>query len=197
MDFVKRYGIFFGIALASFGLGAIALLTVTRISQEKPVAPTAPESKPRAIEGSPVPNCTTSFAITLPTPTPTSVPSPTTTPFPTPTPTPSASPTPTPTPIAMCVGLKFYATNWTEIQNLNTLQPGNTIYVSVLGSVTGGAFDTARFRVTGNGQVLPGDSNNPDGWRYTTITLGNPNNQFTMQFTLPADISSYIFDAEI
>ena len=49
------------VALLSFVLGGLVLLTVYRVAQQRPVAPTAPESQPQALEGSPVPECVVSL----------------------------------------------------------------------------------------------------------------------------------------
>ncbi|MBI2404988.1 hypothetical protein HYV22_02310 [Candidatus Gottesmanbacteria bacterium] len=95
--------------LITLGLGAVIFLTVQKLQQTTPVAPTVPQVTPKAA----VPACTLTFAIAAEptptptpgitgTPTPTSTPGPTSTPTPTPTSTPTPGPTgtPTPTPIA-------------------------------------------------------------------------------------------------
>lgn len=94
MNFFRKNWIFLSIGVVSVLLAVLAILTATKLRQEKPIAPTAPESKPQALEGSPVPACQASFSIAAPSPTPT----PSGTPSPTPTPTPGVTPTPTPTP---------------------------------------------------------------------------------------------------
>jgi hypothetical protein len=91
MSTLKRSGGLILVALTSFALGALILLTVSRLGQEKAVAPTAP-TKQNAFEGVAVPACILDFTITLPSPTPT--------PSPSPSPSPTASPSPTPTPSA-------------------------------------------------------------------------------------------------
>jgi len=210
------------VGLVSFVLGGLLLLTVYRVAQQRPVAPTAPESKPQALEGSPVPECVVSFTITLPSPTPTPtptasptptpsptpvatpspsptipptptptatpVPSPSPTPTPIPTPSPTASPTPTPTPIAQCVNIKIYqivSGQWVLVQNLSSLQPGDTIYIAVLGSTTSGTFERARFRINGL----------PVNWQETTAL--NPNGEFYIQYVLPQGTVSYTIEAEV
>ncbi len=129
----------------------------------------------------------------IPTPTPTPTPVPT----PTPTPTPTPSPTPSPTPTAWCVYVKVYKIVdgvWV-LADLATLRPGDIVYFAVLGSSSDGAFDQARFRIWGNGQLLPGDNGNVDGWRYTTST--NANNEFYISYTFPANLISYTIEAEV
>jgi len=79
-------------------LGGVAVFVATRISTQKPVAPTAPESKPEAagVNWTPVvPVCNLSFAVATPSPTPTPTKTPTPTPTKTPTPTPTGTLTPT------------------------------------------------------------------------------------------------------
>ena|SRR3989344_8049800 len=76
MNFLKKNWAFLGIGLVSLLLGVLAVLTAVRLREEKPVAPTAPQSKPRAVEGSPVPECTISFTISLASPSPTPSPTP-------------------------------------------------------------------------------------------------------------------------
>ncbi len=71
------------VSLVSFFLGGLILLTVSKIRQEQPIAPTAPQSNPQALEGAPVPACVYNFAINQPTPSPSSgVPSPSASPLP-------------------------------------------------------------------------------------------------------------------
>lgn len=97
MESLKRNWGLVVVALVSLALGAVILLTVSRIGQQSPVAPTAP-TKQKAFEGVPVAQCVLDFAIVLatPTPTPTPSPSPSSSPSPTPTVSPSASPSPSP-----------------------------------------------------------------------------------------------------
>lgn len=99
MDSYKRITPFLIVALVSFALGGVILLTVLRVGQEKPIAPTAPEPQ-RAVGGVPVPACQVSFSVSVASPTPTPSPTPRVTPSPTPRPTPSPTPraTPSPTP---------------------------------------------------------------------------------------------------
>lgn len=99
MNFFRKHWAFLTIALVSMSLGALTLLTVIRLREEKPVAPTAPEPE-RAVEGQPVPECQVSFTISIASPTPEASPSPGgPTPTPVPSPTPRATPTPSATPI--------------------------------------------------------------------------------------------------
>lgn len=106
MDFLKKNWVFLTIGLVSLFLGVMAVLTAVRLREEQPVAPTAPQSQPRAVDGVPVAACTLTFTITLPGASPTPTPTPGSSPSPTPTPTPGVSPsptpTPTPTPIPQC-----------------------------------------------------------------------------------------------
>ena len=85
--------------IATIILAAIAVITAIKLYQvgQKPVAPTAPESKPKAVEPTENPVvCQLTFNISTPTATPTETP--TTTPTATPTPTPTPTPTSTPSP---------------------------------------------------------------------------------------------------
>jgi len=97
------------VATATLALGAIAIVTAIRLYQigEQPVAPTAPTSRPRAIETeeeeeerTPTQACTLNFNVqaaeTSPSPSPTLSPSPS--PSSSPSPSPSLSPSPTPSP---------------------------------------------------------------------------------------------------
>ncbi len=100
---------FWIIGLISVILGVLAVFTAMKLREEKPIAPSVPQTKPQAIGGNPVPACIVSFTLSLATPspvpssTPGTSPSPTPsgTPGPTPTATPGSSPAPTPTP-ALC-----------------------------------------------------------------------------------------------
>lgn len=88
----KKNIIFIIILISTVILGAIAVLTALKLREigNEPVAPTAPTSKPKAVEVSPSPaaeevdpNCVLEFTVSgVATPTP--------------TPTPSATPTPSP-----------------------------------------------------------------------------------------------------
>lgn len=100
------------IGLSTVILGVIAVFTAIKIYQEKnkPVAPTAPESKPQAQQATPssapTPSpivCKLTFNL-LSAPTPTATPTRTATPTVTPTAsvTPTATPTATPTPLLGC-----------------------------------------------------------------------------------------------
>ena len=71
------------------------------------------------------------------------------------------------------------------VQNLSALQPGNTIYIAVLGSASSGTFDRARFRING----LPVD------WQETTLI--NPNGEFYIAYVLPQGVVSYTIEAEV
>ncbi|MEK7166200.1 MAG: hypothetical protein AAB874_05335 [Patescibacteria group bacterium] len=171
-------------------LSSVVLLTVLRVGQEKPIAPTAPESKPKAVSGSPVPLCQVSFTITVIPPSPT--------PAATPSPTPAATPSPTPAPY--CVYIRVYrlvGTTWELIDFVNNPpQPGETIYFAVRGGATAGTYTQARFRIYANGQILPGDNNNADGWRYTTQL--NADGDFWISYTLSlTQTTSFQVGAEV
>ena len=81
------------IVVATLILAAVAIFTAIRLYRlrQRPVAPTAPESRPAA--GAPIACQQLTFAISTPTPSPT----PTEGPTPTASPTPTATPTLTPT----------------------------------------------------------------------------------------------------
>jgi len=87
------------IGIATLILGIIAVITAVKLYQigKKPVAPTAPEETPAAIEREPSQSCTLTFTVGEPTPTPTGTPTPSPTPTLETTPTPTSSPTPEPT----------------------------------------------------------------------------------------------------
>lgn len=87
---MKRNNALFGILTIIFlALGAVIFLTVQKLQQTTPVAPTVPQATPKASASA----CTLTFALAVsPTPTPTV----------TPTPPPGATPTPTPTPAPGC-----------------------------------------------------------------------------------------------
>jgi hypothetical protein len=213
-------------------LGSVVLLTVLRVGQEKPVAPTAPESKPQAVGGVPVLACQVNFIITVipPSPTPQPTPSPSPTPAPTPAPTPSPTPratpsatpqptpsptpaatpaptpsptpaaTPSPTPAPYCVYIRVYrlvGNTWELIDFVNNPpQPGETIYLAVRGGATAGTYTQSRFRIYANSQLLPGDNNNADGWRYTTQL--NSNGDFWVSYTLSlTQTTSFSVGAEV
>ncbi len=202
------------VALFSFAFGGTILLTVVRVGQEKPVAPTAPESRPQAVDGNPVPACQASFSVSVasptPTPRPTPSPTPSATPSPTPRPTPSATPrptpsstprvTPSPSPAPICLDLRVYRViggNWVLVDfAANPPQPGETIYFAVLGGSTVGDYTEARFRIYSNGLLLPGDNGNPDGWRYTSQQ--NTNGEFYIPYTLSVlTTTSFSVGAEV
>lgn len=92
MNFLKKYWYLLFVAVITTGLGVVTFLTSQKLTQTKPVAPTVPQEKPKAVE----PACRLTFSVLQPTATPTPTPGPTATP--TPTPDPTATPTPTPTP---------------------------------------------------------------------------------------------------
>jgi len=71
------------LAIITLGLGAVIFLTVQKLQQTTPVAPTVPQVTPKAS----APACTLTFALAA---------------TPTPTPTPGSTPTPTPTPAPSC-----------------------------------------------------------------------------------------------
>ena len=70
MNFLRRNLGFVFVALVSFTLGAVVLLTVMRVGQEQPVAPTAPEAQ-QAVG----PNCQQQFTIVITPPSPSPSPS--------------------------------------------------------------------------------------------------------------------------
>lgn len=69
--------------------------------------------------------------------------------------------------------------------SLSALRPGDTIYLAVLGTTTGGTFDMAHFRVNGL----------PVNWAETTLV--NPFGEFYYQYTLLPGVTSYTMEAEI
>lgn len=73
MDAFSRNWKLIAIALVSFLLGGLILLSVSRIGQQAPVAPTAP-TKQRAFEGTPVPACQVDLSVVVPSATPNSSP---------------------------------------------------------------------------------------------------------------------------
>ena len=83
------------ILVATLILAGVAIFTAIRLYQlrQQAVAPTAPESKPKAA----VPEACTALTFTISTPTGTPTPTPTPTKTATPTPTGTKTPTPTPT----------------------------------------------------------------------------------------------------
>ncbi len=84
---MKKNNIFVGLfTIIILGLGAVIFLTVQKLQQPTPVAPTVPQATPKAA----TPACTLTFALATPTPTPGTTG--------TPTPTPTATPSPTPGP---------------------------------------------------------------------------------------------------
>lgn len=100
MKFIKKHWHVLIVSLMTVGLGVLVLVTSRQISQTKPVAPTAPQAKPKAATGA----CTLAFAIGAPTTT-SPTPSTTSTPSPTATPTPTPTPTPQPNTLPECTGL--------------------------------------------------------------------------------------------
>ena len=86
------------IIVATVILAGIAIFTAIRLYQlrKESVAPTAPESKPKA--AAPIPCTALTFNLSTNTPTPTGSGTPTPTPTASPTPTGTATATPTPTP---------------------------------------------------------------------------------------------------
>jgi len=101
---MKKNLVLIGIIVATIVLAIVSVLTAIRIREmgTRPVAPSVPESKPKAVgeipeDITPAPVCQTSFSIEVessPTPTTTT----TTTPGPSSTPTPGPSSTPMPGP---------------------------------------------------------------------------------------------------
>lgn len=139
----------------------------------------------------------------LPSPTPSPTPLLTPSPSPTPLPTPSVTPTPlpTPTPGAQCLALKFYEVNgdindpinWRLLTHaeLTALQPGATIYISTIGTYSGGGvIDKARIRV--NSAVwLPEHET-------TLIKPGSSPQEFYISYTIPGDgTTTFTFGAEV
>lgn len=147
-------------------------------------------------------------AICQPQPTP----SPRPTPIPTPRPSPSPSPTPTPTPLPICVDIRVYqrdASGTLFRPELTTLQPGDTVYITVIGSGSGAT--NARFRIWGlpvgsaNYQLLTDPPPSGDGWveactnpsDQNTCNILAPVNEYYYQFTLLPGYRSYRFESEI
>lgn len=112
-------------------LAALAILTAIKLRTEKPVAPTVPQAKPKAVEVNVNPKCQISFqmpALPTLTPTPTTLVTPTATPTgvftPTPTDTPTPTSTPTNTPVPTGVSTNTPAPTSTPIPT-NTPGPTN------------------------------------------------------------------------
>ncbi len=127
-------------------LALVSVFIAKKISQKEAVAPTAPESKPSALEWIGDPACQQNFVIKAPTLTPTRAP--------TATPALVLTNTPTPEPVPVCVVIKLYVfleNTWVqkapqEIENL--LSTGDTIRMSVVGSGVN-EFQKARFIING------------------------------------------------
>lgn len=98
-DFLKNKVATVLIVVATVILAGIAIFTAVRLYQlrTKPVAPTAPESRPEAGGPTPTPEACRelAFNIHIPSPTPQATTTPTPTSEPSPTPTSTATPTPT------------------------------------------------------------------------------------------------------
>lgn len=90
MNVLKRYWYYLIITVVTLGLGVVTFLTTQKLTQTKPVAPTVPQEKPKAV----APECRLTFSVVQPTATPTSTPGPTATPTPTPTPNPASNTVP-------------------------------------------------------------------------------------------------------
>lgn len=159
MEKIKRNWYLILIAIATVVLGAIAVITAIKLYQlrEKPVAPTAPESKPRAVS----PQCTLEFSLAVtptptptgsltptptptgsltptPTPTATGTPGPTATPTPTGTPGPTATPTPTPPPGATSTPTPPGATATPTTYKAAVEIPVSGFSLPTLGAILGG-----------------------------------------------------------
>ncbi len=218
MESLKRNWGLVLVAGISFFLGAVILLTVSRVGRQQPVAPTAP-TKQQAVEGIPAAQCIMIFDVSVPSPTPsptpTPTPTPTATPLPTPsetpfpepsatptpspspsvspTPSPSASSTPSPTPFARCTTVRAYRvvnSVWEIIQDFSSLHPGDTIIFAVMGSTNTSStdFDMAQFRITAGGVAGP--------WQQTT-SFNAQTGEFYITYTLLPGISSYAVDAQV
>jgi hypothetical protein len=107
------------------------------------------------------------------------------------------SPTPTPAPVAQCLNIKAYSvgvvsdpSSWvllttTQLQNL---QPGQTIYITVLGSVqNGAAIDKARIRVNSTSWTTANE----------TTSLKPSSQEYYISYTIPTGVNSFVFDAEV
>ncbi|MBI4067389.1 PKD domain-containing protein [Candidatus Gottesmanbacteria bacterium] len=106
---MKRILIIILVLIASIVIGILAILTAIKLTTEKPVAPSAPEIKPRA-EEIPPPACTVEFSLN---PTPSGNPSitPSITPSATPTPTGGITPSQPPNVPPVCTGLSASPTS--------------------------------------------------------------------------------------
>jgi hypothetical protein len=166
------------LGLGTFSFGIVVLLTGFLVSQKQPVT----DSPSQAAE----PACTLTFTIQLPTPTATPGPSQTPTPGPSPTPTlqpshtptpaitPQSTPTPTPEPTGACINIKAYRVDdavWTQITDLGSIQPRDTVVFAVAGAASGGIIDVARFAINGSEWVETTEVN-PFGEYYYQYTVG-------------------------
>lgn len=94
---MKQLTLYLAVAVTSFLMGALVLLTVSRVTTLTPIAPTAPRGG-KAVSAA----CTDTVTLVFPTPTPTPIP----TPSPLPTPIPSESPKPSCRPRPACLDTK-------------------------------------------------------------------------------------------
>lgn len=112
---------------------------------------------------------------------------------------PGPSPSPSPSPAGQCTALKFYqltgaptdTTAWgtalTQAQ-INTLKPGDIIYITVMGTITNGTVDRARIRI------------NSSTWTPANETTSKKPNtdEYYVSYTIPNDGTiSFIAGGEI
>ena len=119
--------------------------------------------------------------------TPTPIPTNTTTPVPSTTITPPVpSATPTPETAASCNSVIIYDTDWNVLSqsDLDGLQPGDVVRLSVSGNSSQGNFDAARFTV--NGITRPQVSNVKPG-----------TNEFYEEYTIPNAVSNFTVTGEV
>jgi hypothetical protein len=96
-------------------------------------------------------------------------------------------PTPPPDVSAQCQSIKVYDLSWglLDATKLSLLQTGDTIRFAVLGQTTSGTFDKARFRI------------NSATWLTETTTKKPGTEEFYIEYTLPAGVTSFNVEAEI
>lgn len=103
---------------------------------------------------------------------------------------------------AQCLDIRVYqvtgdindAANWVRLDTnqLSTLQSGDTIYISTLGSVTNGTIDRARIRVNSSTWTVANETSTIKPKAVTT----DPD-EYYIVYTIPPLTSSFTFGAEI
>lgn len=99
--------------------------------------------------------------------------------------------TPSPTPVSLppgivcdCVEIRVYDTQWKRIYDFSSLEPGDQVFLSILGITARGSIDKARFTINET-EIIETELKKPN------------TNEYYLEYTIPENIKNFHIKGEI